>query len=218
MIIDVVIPSKTNYSNLHMVRECIASLRRSEFEHSFNVILVESSAIAEDVGQDITVHYDGEFRYNRALNMGIAKGSAEWVILANNDLVFHPWFFTWIHFYSQKFPAFESFSPWNDIHGWHARRFPAIAPIIPGHRITYELAGWCIVTKRTVLDRIQLSDRVKLWFSDNIYADELQRLGIGHALIPQSKVDHLTSQTIDFGQYDTNEDYRRYLGEYRDDN
>jgi hypothetical protein len=33
------------------------------------------------------------------------------------------------------------------------------------------------------------------WYSDNVYADELLKHGIKHALVTRSKVDHIVSQT-----------------------
>lgn len=213
MIVDVVIPSKTNYSNLCMVKECIRSLRAAELDIKFNVILVESSAIAEDVGQDITIMYDRPtFCYNAALNMGIAKSVNEWVILANNDLIFHHGFFDWVLSIFCQYPAIRSFSPWNAHGNWHPSVYPADVPnIIPGYRICYEITGWCLMTRREVLNTIDLSERVDFWYSDNIYADELKKNGFIHALLKHSRVDHITSQTVDFRNYDSEIDRVKYL-------
>lgn len=211
--IDVIIPSKTREDILPIARQTIRSLRQSEDEMDFNVVIVESNSKNIEIGQDATIMYDrDDFSYNRALNIGIQATSNEWVVLANNDLIFHDYWFKTIQITHNVNPEYESFSPWNDMHNWHRRIFPDNKyNLIPGYNICRELVGWCIVVKRSVLDRIgPLSERCSLWYSDNIYADALIEHGIKHALVANSFVDHLTSQTINFNEYMTEVDFKKY--------
>jgi hypothetical protein len=211
-LIDVVIPSKTSRENRDMIIRTILSLRRSEPFFVFNVILVESGETLF-CGQNDTIQFDQDrFSYNRALNLGIREGVADWVVMANNDLFFHAGWFSKILAAWCDHPEISSFSPWNDHHNWHPNLFPNNeSKILIGERVCRELAGWCIVARRNLLETIDLDERCSLWFSDNIYADELISHGFNHALVADSKVDHLTSQTIDFSKYDTIVDQEIYF-------
>ena len=213
MIVDVIIPSKTTEAHRPVLAECIRSLRLSEPHITFNVIVIESLLSDKiDVGQDQTIYFGpGKFSYNKALNMGIRASSAEWLVLANNDLLFHPcWFLEILKAHGDRLDVL-SFTPWNSYYDWHQNRFPHADNLTIGYRTSYELGGWCIVVKRKVFDLIDLSERVSLWYSDNIYADELKKHGIPHGLVRKSKVDHLTSRTIDYHQYDPETDRLLYL-------
>lgn len=220
VLVDVIIPSKTTYNHASIVKNTIRSLKESETLFNFNVILVESMPFVTDVGQDSTIVFDRPtFCYNRALNLAIVRTKADWVVLANNDLVFHKDWFGQIMIAHEFHPEVESFTPWNSFHNWHEKCFPdnRINTII-GNRVCYELGGWCIVVKRSVLEKIgRLSERCSLWYSDNIYADALIENGVKHALIANSYVDHLTSQTIDFREYITHKDLEAYQSVKREE-
>lgn len=211
--VDIIIPSKTRDDLLSIARQTIRTLRQSEDDIEFNVVVIESNWADRDIGQDSTIFYGKEdFSYNRALNKGIAATSNEWVVLANNDLIFLDDWMTTILVTHELHPEYESFSPWNSMHNWHERIFPDNRfNLLPGYNICRELVGWCIVVKRSVLERIgPLSERCSLWYSDNIYADALIKHGVKHALVANSYVDHLTSQTINFHEYMTHVDLKKY--------
>ena len=212
--IDVIIPTKTCERLLPILTRCISSLRASE-DFDFNVVLVESQACKVEVGQDMTILYDRPtFNYNHALKLGIDVTVGDWVVMANNDLVFHPGWFSAIRSVWETMPTVRSFCPWNGQDGYHNYVY-ADNPnrVIFGYRVCYEVGGWCLVCRRDVLETIDLSERVDFWYSDNVYADELQKHRIPHALIRDSRVDHLTSQTVDFSVYDSRVDLLKYRGE-----
>jgi GT2 family glycosyltransferase len=211
--VDVIIPSKTTEKHVPFLVQTVSSLKASETDYKFNVTVVESGLYPVDCGQDDTLSFDQKrFSYNRALNIGIAATDAEWIVLANNDLVFKPGWFSEIIKQHSLWPSIRSFSPWNSYNNWHPRMFPHNeAELILGHRICYELAGWCIIVKRDLMNVIDLDERCSLWYSDNIYADELCKYGHYHALATKSYVDHITSQTIDYNTYLTNDDRDLYL-------
>jgi len=192
-----------------MLMNCIASLKASEPRITFNVVLVESSQYMA-CGQDRTIDYDTDtFCYNHALNLGIKSTTNEWVILANNDLIFHPFFMTAILDEHRLDSSIKSFSPWNP--GYHDCCMSGDRDLFVGSRVCYELAGWCIVCRRELLEAINLSEHVDFWYSDNIYADEIVRHGFKHALVRVSVVNHLCSRTIDFTTYDSTIDLKKYL-------
>lgn len=196
-----------------MTNECIRSLLASEEKGAINVIVVESNKqLDRDAYSPHPTYFpEGEFNYNRFCRYGIERGNAEWVTLANNDLIFHPLWFSAIHKLHMNHNEIESFGSWNSVDDWHEERFPTGREYYLGFRTGYELSGWCITAKRSVFDRINLDQRVSFWYSDNIYADEIKKNGICHALVKESRVDHLCSQTLNTtdnadelteGQYD----------------
>lgn len=197
--VDVIIPSFTNEKTAPILKNCIQSLRLSEQYISFNVILIESNldTIGDDHGQNLTISYDWEkFNYNHALNLGLKFCQNEFVVLANNDLIFYPQWMMHIIVAAYLNPEVKSFSPWNSMWAWHERCFPNNSDqYLLGYEIGRHLAGWCIVAKREIFKKITLNERVDFWYSDNVYADELQANNMLHALVAPSRVDHITSQT-----------------------
>lgn len=217
LIVDVVIPSKTGIFTGILLENCITSLRNSEAEISFNVIVIESWKEITNKGQDVTLFYDQEnFNYNHALNQGLEICKNKWVILANNDLIFKSGFMFEILMAHHKRPDILSFSPWNDMWAWHERTYASelekpYPELIEGYRVCRELTGWCIVAKREIFDQISLSERVNFWYSDNVYADALIEAGIKHALATRSKVDHITSQTHQVSPLEAAQSYQDYM-------
>lgn len=212
MKIDVVMPSKTSDRLIPMIKNCINSLRKAEPLVEFNVIIVESGTPA-DCGQDETIFYESDnFNYNHALNLGLKLCSHEWVILANNDLMFHEHFMFEIFMAHAERPDIKSFSPWNAMYGWHNSYFPNPPKIIEGYRICAELVGWCIIAKREIFKIVQLKEHVNFWYSDNVYADALIEAGIKHALVSKSRVDHLTSKTKVVSREEAQHSLNLYLG------
>lgn len=210
--IDVIIPSKTSAQFAQLASNCIASLRQSE-QRQFNVVVVESEHETHpfNVGQDKTIFWDPErkFNYNGALNLGIRATTNEWVVLTNNDVIFHPGWFTEILKVNAKHPDLMSFCSWCDYDNWHPSRYPNLAPDVDhviNDWIGYGMASWTIIVKREVLNVIDLSERVSFWYSDNVYADAVKKHGYKHALAVHSKIDHLSSQTIKTIAYNSAED------------
>lgn len=214
MMIDIVMLSLTNSDKLYeMTCNAIKSLRESETNIKFNVILVESNK-NRDITKypytcaDRVVVPRDEFNYNKFCKIGISHGNNEWVALCNNDLIFHKGWMSEIVKVDDDMKGYiQSYSPWNPYNGWHDQ---LIRPDInnykayEGYRTSYEVAGWCLVTKRQLLTTIKLDDRVNFWFSDNVYIDEMQKIGVRHALVRNSKVSHIcseTSKTLDSMEY-----------------
>lgn len=211
-LVGVVIPSKTNMINKDMLETCIASLRTSEPSIKFDVIVVESGSTHFDCGQDLTIDFDqDEFCYNHAMNQGLAECKNEWMIFANNDLIFKQGFMHEILLAHAMRPDIKSFSPWNSMWGWHERIFPDRMAIREGYRTGHELTGWCIIAKREIFETVSFSENVNFWYSDNVYADALIDAGLKHALVADSKVDHICSQTKQVTQEEAASSYEQYL-------
>lgn len=211
MIVDIIITSQTKPSHIDMVRNCIYSLRLSEPVIKFNVIVIESYGY-QDVGQDKTVSYtESEYNCHRALKLGLKECHNEWVGIFNNDLVFYWAWMTEILRAHAARPDIESFSPWNEKYQWHPVRVLNRTWINEGYQIGIHIAGWAIITKTAIIKALPLNERCDFWYSDNIYADELQERKIKHALIATSRVDHLLSQTNPVSNEQALVDQRRYF-------
>lgn len=215
--VDVIIPSNTE-SDEHelLLKNCIDSLRASEKKIKFNVIVVESGPKIKECGQDKTIRYGNDvFCYNRALNLGLIASLNRWVVFANNDLIFEPGWMHEIVIAHNIRKDIESFSPWNDQWDWHGRIYGGLPniDIIEGYRIGVEVCGWCIVARRSIFyeKNMKLCQSVNFWYSDNVYSDELQKLGIKHALVTRSKVRHLVSQTRQLSEAEQLQAYIEYM-------
>jgi len=217
MIVDVIIPSKTSPNFYAMTKECIDSLRRSEPSIDFNVVIVESEKEnPQHAGQDRTIVWGyPTFNYNKALNLGISSTNNEWVILTNNDVVFHPGWFCELVRLNTVNPDLMSFCSWCDYDNWHPSRYPNIdrntTEYIVNDWIGYGMSSWTITAHRRLLNAIgPLSDRVTFWYSDNVYADALRTHGFTHVLSTRSNIDHLGSKTIQTCTYNSSLDRDAY--------
>lgn len=193
--VDVIMPSLSTPNLQGMIKNCIYSLQKSEDNIKFNVILIESAKDQVDLGQDITIQFDlPKFNFHHAVNQGLKASSAEWVVIANNDLIFFPKWMSAILDIKAQYDIFDSFSPFEPLR--HPKHFTQpYVPFYEGYKVSVTLAGWCLVTTKKVLNKIELSEEIAHWFSDNNYADELLKYGFRHALVTNSLVHHLEEQT-----------------------
>ncbi len=196
--VDIIIPSDSkNASIIGVVKNCINSLFLSEPNIIFNVYIYEKQNISWDnlsKGVNIvhTIKYD-EFNYNRIMNDGISKSKSNYIIMANNDLVFEK---DWLSMILCVFDQTDllSLSPREPI---IHKGIPIQNKIYIGYDIRKYLCGWCIVVKRELFDIIgKLDERCDFWYSDNCYADQLKKHKIKHGLVCSSIVRHLESYTL----------------------
>jgi hypothetical protein len=175
---------------IKMTENCIKTARLDDVD--LNIIVVETgSPYKYDV--DKIIPYNGEFNYNRALNMGLKYAKSDFQILANNDIIFYKgWSEIGKIMKANNYLSASALS--NDARQRHFKKgFHAYE----GYNIGFQLTGWCIFTDhRLWLDIGKLSEKYLFWFSDDIYADQLKAKGIKHALICSVRVDHLGSRTL----------------------
>ena len=73
--------------------------------------------------------------------------------------------------------------------------------VVEGNDVTVrnrEIAGWCIFQDRSIYNIIgDLDAECSFWHSDVIYSWQLAKNALRHILVEDSKVRHLTSQTLD---------------------
>lgn len=199
MEIDVIILSFTqNEKIFNMTNDCINSINESSEEHSFNIILVEtdkSGTFKYEQENVTTIIPNEEFNYNKFLNIGLKECKNEWILISNNDTVYHDkWFEKMLDAHNID-NEILSLSPFDNT--WHIHsRFDKNIPIHYGHRVSYELTGWSILMNKKVLDIIgEFDEEFKFWYQDNDYSQNLLKHGIKHALITNSWVTHLLSRS-----------------------
>lgn len=183
---DLIIVSQSSTDRLiQMTQNCIDSAGE------LNVILIETSgSLHEYRGVKKYLLYEGEFNYNRALNMGLEHATGDVHILANNDLIFYD---GWQRIGDDMINnGFDSASAW-----FKGSRFKQGDYIYEGYNIAEQLTGWCIFITHDALRKIgKLSEAVEFWYSDNLYALQLKEYGLRHGMFCNVRVDHIGNQTL----------------------
>lgn len=203
MNVDVICLTKTTSSDLYkMTLRTLGMLHDSEKEYSFKVHLVESGT-AHDYSKLVTNYIQpGEkFNYNRFINLCYPYVTSDWVLVINNDLRFErEWFSRVIEVNSMR-PDIETFSPkcpilYTEFFDGHF--VGTDKDYYESYKITEFLTGWCLVMKRRVFDLIYPWDeQFDMYYQDNDYAEKIKSLNVKHALVRDSIVSHLGSQTTD---------------------
>lgn len=180
----IIVARSTSETLIRMTQECIDSAEADR------VILVETGTVNTNYQNvNVTIIYDGEFNYNRALNLGLKEAKGDIHILANNDLIFYDYRDIGN---SMLLYGFGSGSAW-----FTGSRFPKGDFIYEGYYIAEHLTGWCLFITAEALNKIgSLNEDVDFWYSDNIYAEQLRKAGIRHGLFCNARVDHLGSKTL----------------------
>lgn len=192
--IDVCIISNAKNAELKKVTEAgIKTLLASETDIKFNVFVVESCNWVRYTTPNTTTLYTNEpFGYHRYLNLARKKGTAPYIFLANNDLIYDK---GWA---SNMIRAMI----YSEIHHGELLSTSPICPQIDhgidkkynihfGHTVRKELAGWAIFQQRKIYDIIgDLDESVDFWYSDNIYSLQLIHYKLRHALVVNSSVNH----------------------------
>jgi len=171
-----------------MTQAAIDSCRASEKRMPMHFIVVDGNKDTMGFRNATTVTYDFDFNYNKCLNVGIEYAKYDFIALCNNDLVFRK---DWAKNIKDAMLLgdYLSASPYD--------RGTRLIGCREGYRIGNELKGWCIVIRRKLLSVIgELATPVNFWFSDNVYAEQLKKYNIKHALCYDSKVYHLRSKTL----------------------
>lgn len=188
-IVDVVMLSNSDTLELQMMTQnaintCIAGANSLPV----NVIVIEGQ---EGVEYDnaLTVEAVGEFAYNKYMNRGARYGKAEWILFANNDLVFTD---GWLH---QLLAANNSVvSPKNpgDFRQTDLTRNQS------GSVNGRHFSGWCFMMKRELwLEIGGLDEDFKFWCSDDAVVEQIIKQSVYPMLVTNSIVQHLRSKTLD---------------------
>ena len=203
-VFDVIIPCNTKDEYTRVITEqSLKSLRNSKNENvEFHVVVMEQNARAERFElADETIVYTFPFNYNKVLNEGAKRTHGEYVLLANNDLIYCDGFADAL---LRVFKAgYKSLSPTSPSQSSYSPQM-----VIEGYGINSVLNGWCIAAERKMLESIgYLDESVVFWYSDNIYACQLKHAHIKHARVSNSYVFHLGSSTLKKADSSVKQDY-----------
>lgn len=190
MNIDVVMLAYTKDQSIKLMTDnAIKSLHSSSTNHTFNISVIESYNNPDIAYDNATVfHGTSPFNYNRNLNLGISKGKSDWVVICNNDLIFTP---GWIEEILKV--NTDSASPICPNWQFHKQY---IGKVVYGYDSSYEVAGWCIVVKRSVLEAIGgFDEKFYFYAQDTDYGLTLKYKGFKHAIVGTSRVIHLLGQS-----------------------
>lgn len=215
-----IILSYTNSEKIHrMTLECIASLWASEdFNTHFplEIILIESNRnyIAEGYAYPENVKVivpDTAFNFHAYLNVGILGSSMPFIALCNNDLIFHPHWFTEILNIKKTAPRIRSFSPVQP----GEKTVEGLYSI--GYDVRKHFKGWCMVAERKLFDTIGLPDeQFDFYYADDDYAMTLKKHHEPHALVHHSVVEHLGGENTGSSREEGNEAFKSIINKYPD--
>ena len=129
-----------------------------------------------------------EFNYGRECNRAWKDmGSAEWLLILNNDVICHKGAIE-----AMIETGYKSVSPVSPAYNTQSD----ITEPEEGYLIGRNVAGWAIMTHKDVLDAIGGYDEDFPFFHvDCAYAMQLKNKGIAHCVTPKSKITHLFSKT-----------------------
>lgn len=186
---DLIIVSQSSPSMIPVTQECINTARADT--DNINVIVVETGQPYIYPGMDKQIEYNGVFNYNRALNLGLKFAKGDVHILANNDIIFHP---GWSKIGEQmRENGYHSASAKAN----HLTMFEYGDHVYTGYQVGYTLTGWCLFVDRYCIEQIgRLDEAVSFWYSDNLYACQIEAKGIEHAMFCNVRVDHRCSMTL----------------------
>lgn len=188
---DLIIVSKSTPELKKFTEQTIKTALMDKAE--VNVIIIETSGKKVSYPGATVVMYEGQFNYNKALNIGLKKATGDIHILANNDLVFHK---GWSQIGEQMIlNGFDSASALSLDR--RQSMFKRGDWIYPGYEIGTHLTGWCIFVTKQCIEKIgSLDESFEFWYSDNVYADQLRAAGLKHGLFCNVQIDHVTSVTV----------------------
>lgn len=150
-----------------------------------NIIVVEQCD-AKYTNASVIYRKD-RFHYNGYANHAARKGSARFIMLANNDLEFQN---GWLHaLLAAGHPLVSPIDPNN-----HFQRF-ALANEV-GEQNGYHLSGWCFMIARILWEEMGgFDESVDFWCSDDVVIEQAKAFDVLPMIVPKSRVIHLVSQT-----------------------
>lgn len=135
-----------------------------------------------------TIYHNAEFNYNAFMNLGARQCNAQWIVFANNDLIFHN---GWLH---------ELLSVSHPLMSPHERRDPRQRDIKAntlGTTNGKHFSGWCFMISRELWNKIGgLDEDFVFWYSDDATIAQCVNAGVKPLLVKRSIVDHLGSTTF----------------------
>ena len=187
-LVDVIIPSDAKTPRLaqmtqHTINTCISGANSLPV----NVIVLEQkSGIKYDHAK--TVFMDRPFNYNHYANWGAQMGFAKWIMVANNDLIFHD---GWLHRLLAVDNPVVSPKCTRDIRQAHITKNES------GYETAVHFSGWCFMITRELWYQIGGFDEdVVFWCSDDAVIQQVRHEGVAPMIVPGAVVEHIQSVTL----------------------
>lgn len=191
-LVDVVILSKADTKELRaMTQATVNSCLAGANSLPINIVVLEA-APRITYRFAITIRQPrGEFNYNACANRGAALGSAEWIMIANNDLIFHD---GWLHhLLAAEHPVVSPKNPGDP-------RQEAIVANTLGTANGQHFSGWCFMLRREIWERIGGFDEdFHFWCADDATIEQLKAVDVTPMLVPAAEVKHLVAATHSAG-------------------
>lgn len=197
---DVIILTNTEDDDIfQMTSNAISSLRDSESENKFRVILVESNPNFDLTKYQVEVPlvFKEEFNMNKALNMAFSYLSSNWVYISNNDVLFCENWYSNLR-YNMDIFGLDSASPKSpmkqfgisDIAQKIIDGFPDNSVVV-GNEVIIHFAGWGWLTSiDTLRSLMPFPEDLKFWYQDNHLSLSLKQMGKKHGCVTSSYVCH----------------------------
>lgn len=175
----------------------IDSLIASTQGFLINIIVIESNKLLKNYQypNTLTLYPQSKFGYNKYINFGLKYTSAPLICVANNDLVFKS---GWLKETVKAFNENENIKSISPICPKNHIKYD-IQPhtgLYAGYRTAIELAGWCLIFKREILQINPFDSNLKFWYCDNDYGKILESNNMIHVLNTHAIVEHLESVTL----------------------
>jgi GT2 family glycosyltransferase len=187
-IVDVIFLSDAKNPKLQgMTQRAIVSCVAGANSLPVNVIVMEQMP-GKRYMHASTLPAHAEFNYNAFANAAASKGHAEWIMVANNDLVFDD---GWLHqLLAANHPVVCPRSP-EDI------RQKDITTNVCGYTNAVNFSGWCFMMKRSLWRQIGGFDEdFGFWCADDSVIEQLRATGIAPMLVAAAHVHHIGSVTL----------------------
>lgn len=188
-LVDVIILSRADDpATRRMTQQAVDSCWNGSNGLGVNILVVESGTATGYRHATVIEPPAGPFNYNRSANHAASLGSAEWVMVANNDLIFRD---GWLH---------ALIAAGNDLVSPRApgdRRQADVTGNESGTVCGRHLSGWCYMLRRTLWQQIGgLDDDVDFWCSDDVVIEQAVAAGVTPMLVPAAVVEHAVSATL----------------------
>lgn len=205
-----------------LTSQALRSLRSSEAPGTFHVILVESHPEAPEYPEaDLTLRPELPFNYNRFLNEAMKATREPYVVISNNDVIFHASWWTNMRG-AMRQHNLDTASPRSPRQQQglvpeveQAHRNTPSNQVVLGHVIAYTFCGWCWAMKREVADWLfPLDDQFTFFYQDNDICMRLMEKNCRHGLVGGSMVSHYGQRShrilVEQNRY---EEYTRGMGD-----
>lgn len=183
----VIISNALNESIRKVTQQAVDSCKRGANGLNVNCIVIESKK-GITYQNAITYNAPTPFNYNAYLNFGATRGTCNYIMFCNNDLVFSN---GWLHsLINTDYPIVSPISP-RDI------RQRGINENVSGYTCGKHLSGWAFMMTRELWSKIGgLDEDFDFWYADNSLIEQLRNLNLPPMLVPSSVVNHLGSMTL----------------------